>query len=393
MKPMKIIFITIFCIISLQAFPQIRVDEFLQMVEQNNKELISARKLLEAQQAGFQTGLTPDNPTIEYGHFPGSNDAIGTKSTYGISQSFDFPSVYSTRKKLANNRGELSEFEYQLFRQDKLLEAKLTLYDYVFLLKKKAEYKTRLEHSEKLYQSYQSKFDQGNSSVLDVNKARIQHLKIKSSYQMLLQEIESIRKELELLAGKELAPLNNLEIPGQELPVLDVVLEEVQQKQPELQYLKQAQKVADMQVKLARQNWLPELEIAYQGETEPDGTYRGIRAGLSIPLWKEKKTVVHARAQVIFEKNRFDARITSILNETERLYGQTVEYAKIREEYRQTLEESANVNFLDKALRLGQMSVIEYFNELAFYYESIDAYLEIEKAYTRSLAKLEAYKL
>ena len=390
MKTFATIFFTI---ISLSVFSQTGEEAFLQQVEQNNQELVSARKLLEAEQTGSQTGLTPDNPTIEYGHFPGSNDAIGTKTTFGISQSFDFPTVYQVKKKLAENRSGLSEHEFRLFRQDKLLEAKLKFYDLLFLLKKEAEFKNRLAHSDKLYQSYQSQFEKGNTSVLDLNKARIQNLKIKSRHQILLQEIESTRKELELLAGGPVPTGRAIPLPTDELPALSTVLDEMKQTLPEWQYLEQAQKVDEMEIKLAKQNWMPEFEIAYEGETVPDGTYRGLKAGLSIPLWKDKKAVQYAKANAIYKTSHYDARKTFLLNETEKLYNQTTALAEIKETYRSTLDEAANVTFLDKALSAGQMSVIEYFNELAFYYESMDAYLEIEQAYIQSLAKLRAYKL
>jgi outer membrane protein TolC len=390
---MKIPVIILSSFISLAALAQQGVDEFLELVEQNNKELLAARKLADAEKSGFQTGLTPDNPTIEYGHFPGNNDAMGTKTTYGISQSFDFPTVYSAKKKLAANQSKLSELEYQLFRQDKLLEAKLKFYDYAFLLKMKDEYQSRLAHSTQLYRSSQTNFDKGNTSILDLNKARIQNLKIKSNYQLVLQEIESTRKELELLAGEPLEQADAIQLSGDELPPLAKVLEEVQEKKPELHYLKQAQMVAGTNVKLAKQNWLPDLQLTYEGEKVPEGTYRGIRAGISIPLWKDKNTVQQAQARVQFESNRYDSRITAILNETEKIYNQAFELQKIRLEYKQTLEESANVDFLNKALSLGQISVIDYFNELTYYYETMDAYLEIEKKYYQLLAQLWAFQL
>ena len=390
---MKIPVIILSCLISFTATGQQKVDDFLRLVEQNNKELLTARKLTEAEKSGFQTGLTPDNPTIEYGHFPGNNAPIGTKTTYGISQSFDFPTVYSARKKLAASQSELSELEFQLFRQDKLLEAKLKFYDYAFLLKKKEEYRSRLEHSSRLYQSYQTNFEQGNTSVLDLNKARIQNLKINSAYQLLLQEIESVHKELELLAGGALEEENNIQLGERELLPLAEVLEEVRQKQPELHYFTQAQKVAEMDLQLAKQNWLPNLEFTYEGEKVPEGTYRGVRAGIAIPLWKDKNTVKYARARALFEESRYQSQITTILNETIKHYQTAAAYDKIRREYQKTLKEAANTDFLDKALKLGHISVIDYFNELSFYYETIDAYLEIEKSYYQVMAQLWAFQL
>ena len=196
-----------------------------------------------------------------------------------------------------------------------------------------------------------------------------------------------------MFSGGEFTDQISPKAPIDELTNLETILAESQQMQPELQYLKQAQKVAATKVKLSRQNWYPNLELAYEGESNPDGTYRGLRTGISIPLWKDKKSVRFAQAQSIYENTRYEARVEAILNETRKIYHQITELEKIRNEYQLTLDASTNLKFLDKALKLGQISVIEYFNELTFYYETIDSYWEIEKAYTQSLANLYAYKL
>lgn len=390
---MKILYTTILTCLSLVSLSQTKLDEFLELVEQSNKELIAARQLLEAEKAGYKTGLTPDNPSVQYGYFPGNKEEIGTKTTYGISQSFEFPTVYSVKKKLANNQSQLSELDYQVFRQEKLLEAKLLFYNYTFLVKKKQEYKKRLQHSEQLLQSYQTNFDKGNTSILNLNKAKIQNLKIKSSYQILLKELENIQKDLALFTGGNSIDLENIVPAATVLPTMETILAEFQQMKPEIQYLKQAQQVAEMNIKLAKQNWLPEFEVGYEAEKEPDGTYRGMYAGLSVPLWKNKNKVQHAKAQADFSIQQFESKIAILLNEKKKLYHQARELGQIRQEYKETLEQAANVVFLDKALRLGQMSVIEYFNELTFYYDTIDAYLDIEKSYFQTIAQLTAYQL
>ena len=302
---MKITYIILLTFLSLAGFSQTNLDEFLDLVEQNNRELIAARQFLEAEKAGFQTGLTPDNPSIEYGYFPGSKDEMGTKTTYGISQAFEFPTVYSVKKKLANNQSQLSELDYEVFRQNKLLEAKLSFHNYAFLLKKKQEYQKRLEHSTQLLQSYQTNFDKGNTSILDLNKAKIQNLKIKSSYQILLKEIDNAQKDLALFAGTDSIEQKIRNTSEIALPSLETILAEFQQLKPEIRYLSQAQQVAEMNIQLAKQNWLPEFEIGYEAEKEPDGTYRGLHAGLSLPLWKNKNKVQYARAQADFKTQQF----------------------------------------------------------------------------------------
>ena len=63
------------------------------------------------------------------------------------------------------------------------------------------------------------------------------------------------------------------------------------------------------------------------------------------------------------------------------------------EEYRRTLDNLNDHEILKKSLDSGQISSIEYFLEVAFYYQMIDQYLEIELEYQVVLARLYKYEL
>lgn len=52
-----------------------------------------------------------------------------------------------------------------------------------------------------------------------------------------------------------------------------------------------------------------------------------------------------------------------------------------------------NVELLDKSLSLGQISSIEYFLEMTYYYNALKNYLMTEKEYHQTIAELYKYKL
>ncbi|MGQ8336162.1 TolC family protein [Sunxiuqinia sp. A32] len=390
---MKYIITLALVFISAISHAQMGVDEFLELVETNNSEMLAAKKLTKAEKLNQQTGVTLDNPTVEYGYLPGNNSAIDHKTIYSIKQSFEFSTILGTRKKVANQQGELSNLEFEIYRMEKLLEAKNRFYDFIFLLKKEHEYKKRLGHATNLIESYQKQFDNGNASILDLNKSKIQFLNIKSSYELLQQDLNSIRKELALLCGTEIPEAIKTEFPLVSFATQDSIISELQNLHPELQLLKQNINLAEMQVKLARQSWIPDIELGYQGEVEQEGTFRGFVGGVSIPLWKDKNKVKYALAYADFKENQFQSRQEIIWTDFVKKYNKVKEYAKILDEFDQTLKQAANINFLNKALELGQLSVIEYFNELAFYYQSMDKQMEIELEYYKTLNQLQAYKL
>lgn len=58
-----------------------------------------------------------------------------------------------------------------------------------------------------------------------------------------------------------------------------------------------------------------------------------------------------------------------------------------------TLMTINNIELLKKSLSLGEISSIEYFMEISYFYHIYDDYLAIEKEYHHAFAELYRYKL
>ena len=111
---------------------QTDLSVFLEAVEKNNQELVAAQNLRDATQVEVRTNINPENPFVEYGYLPGSNEEMGTKTLFSLSQSFQFPTVYSTKRKIADKQSDVIDEAYNKERKDILLKAKLLYYEYVF---------------------------------------------------------------------------------------------------------------------------------------------------------------------------------------------------------------------------------------------------------------------
>jgi len=79
--------------------------------------------------------------------------------------------------------------------------------------------------------------------------------------------------------------------------------------------------------------------------------------------------------------------------EIKQLYGKYENLKSILEEYQKSTVINDNVRLLDKALSLGQISVLEYFVELSYYNTTMNTYLETEKEYFEIIASLMKHKL
>ena len=97
----KILFTLLFLCILIPVNAQNGIEKILQEVEANNTTLQALQKQVEAQKLGNKTGIWLPNPEITFGRLWGTPPEIGNQNDFGITQSFDFPTVYAHRNKLA----------------------------------------------------------------------------------------------------------------------------------------------------------------------------------------------------------------------------------------------------------------------------------------------------
>ncbi len=385
------ILIIAYCNLNLLA--QDHLELFLTKVEQNNKALSEANELLKAKQIAAFTGLIPQGPTISYENLPGTKAGYGNKYSFGISQSFEFPGIYSTKRKIAKDEKILNTYEHRQFRQGLLLHAKLSYLEYIYLLKKSEEKTIRLRRSEKMYKSSQKEFDLGNVSVIDLNKSKIQYLNQTGKLNLVISQIESKTKELELLCGDKILPPPDTSYSIIISENIDTLIQQMKQLDPFINALEINKQVSEKQILLKKQTSLPNFEIGYVYESEPEVAFSGVSASLTIPLWQHNNAIKEAKAYDDYVNFQIDRSLSEKINEIEKLYALKNHYAEILSEYRETLRNASNINFLEKALELGQLSIIEYINELSFYYNTIDEYLEIEFEYNKTDAILNSFRL
>ena len=71
------------------------------------------------------------------------------------------------------------EFDYQLQRQDILLKAKQLIIDQIYRNKLAIEYQQRLKTNELLVQSFETKIANGDATIIELNKAKLQLIELK----------------------------------------------------------------------------------------------------------------------------------------------------------------------------------------------------------------------
>ena len=369
------------------------IEGVLQAIDKNNPYLIAERNYSIAKNLEYRTGLTPANPSISYGYFPGNKSAPGTKETLNITQSFDFPTVYMHKKRKAGNQMDQMAFLQGSIRQDFLLEAKTTLLKLVYLTKMDHELFFRKLMAEKLYADFEKKMEKGTGTVVELNKARMEWLKTKNALNVNEASKTRAIEKITQMNGGISVDLAQLVYPVKDIIQLDSLIAFSLNRTGSIRALGSAKAAMLSEVKIRKAQSLPSFELGYGSEEIASEAFRGVRAGLTIPLWEDKNKVKMARAQVDYTNSLEESIIAEFTSEIRQDYILAETLKANLEEYKTALNNLNDFEILKKSLDSGQISGIEYFLEVAYYYQMVDEYLDIELDYQLVLARLYKYEL
>lgn len=370
------------------------VDSIVKQVEINNKSIQSNKKYWEAKQAEFKTGLTPYDPQVEYDYLFGSPAGAGNQKDFSITQRLDFPTAYKRKKERSTQQIAQTSLQLQVYRQNILLEAKLITLQVIYLNKKGAELKRRLINTQKLVQDYQKKLDKGDVIILDVNKAKLQLLNIKNEEALNENEKQILLTKISELNGGIPIAINDTIYPFVPiLPDFEILDSTIEANDPIIKVYEQEKKILQQQIALQKAMNLPKIETGYHSQGILGQSYRGIHAGITIPLWENKNKLNTAKANLEYATSSVETHRVEHRLENKQYYEQLDVRLKMVQEYKELLLILNNTILLNKALALGQITIIQYFYDESFYFTAYDKYLQAEWEYQQAVARLYKYQL
>jgi len=373
---------------------QSNIDSLLERIQSTNLEIGSNTKYWDAKGLEYKTGLTPTNPFVEYDYLFGSPAGLGNQQELNIIQQVDFPTVYSRKKDLSNKLVSKAQMQKNVFRQEILLETKLLLYDVIYLNNKESQLMGREQKTAQLLQEYDQKLQQGDANMLDVNKIKLQYLSIKNDLLLLQNEKQTLLTKLAELNGGVWVDFTDTLYPAIPLiPDFETLDSIIEYNDPLIALYEQEKIIQQQQVYVQKSLNLPKLEAGYHGQTILNTRLQGIHAGITVPLWENKHKVKAAEANVDFastniQRHRLERRL-----DNQRLYDLLEVRQNAMEEYEELLSTMGNTVLLDKALRLGEITVIQYFLEQTYFYTAYDKNEQLKREYHKAVIELYKYTL
>lgn len=371
------------------------IDAVLRSVEANNKELQANSQLTVSKKLEARLDNNLPDPSVSYVHQYGNREGMGIQGELVASQSFDFPSVYVQKNKLAKSKAASYDNQGAEFRQQILLQAKVLCLDLVLLNQQKALLDQRRHNAQQLSELYAMRLQSGDANILETNKIDLELLNAKTEARM--NEAARIAKL------QELATLNGgiaIDFTDTAYRQTDEVLsfEELRSEaitsNPQLLTLKSEQVAAQRQLSVNKAKGLPGFELGYRLNTATGGErFNGFLVGVSIPLFSNRNNVRQAKAQSLYTDLQLESTTSAVESELHQLYNQSLALKTSMDEYNTVLKSQNNLALLNKAIQTGQISMIEYFVDVTTLYQSMQNYMQLQNEYQKVMAQLYKYKL
>ena len=378
----------------LVVIAQVGYETVLQQIELNNTTLAAYRQQTDVAKIGNRTGITLVNPEVEFNYLWGSPTLIGNRTDIIVQQSFDFPTAYALRSKIANLQDENAELLYKAERLNILLLAKKTCIELVYYNALAREYTVRLKSAELISEAYKTKWDRGETNILEYNKAMLNLTTVLAEQERIVAEQTSLILELKRLnGGKEILFSDHI-YPTHTLPLhFEEWYAIAETKNPLLQYVRGEIEIGKQEIKLSRVMGLPKFSAGYMSEKVVGEHFQGITFGVSIPLWENKNRVKQAKAQtqaavMVFEDNK-----VQFYNRLLILFQKATALQQNAQRVRLSIQNNNNEQLLKRGLDAGEISLLNYLLEMEYCYDLIIKAWEAERDFEWSLAELEALEL
>lgn len=368
------------------------IDDILGQVGENNLTLKALQQQFDAGADANLAEARLEGPEVEFGYLFGEDGR--RRHDFGVSQSFDFGALTGARKRLALGQNELLALEYRTSRRDILTQARKLVYRIVNCNALIAEYTRRADNARAVEQAYRSGYEKGEFSVIDYRKAAVGLAEAEGTLRLCEVERDGLLAELKNLNGGEEIEITACEQETVLLPgSFGLWLEQASGKSSALEYVRTSTSNSEKQLKLSRSEAFPSLSVGYKSEVVPGEGFRGVSVGVSIPLWSAGKKISSAKKQLEAARLAEQDALVQFRTNAENLYEKAASLAESAAGYALLTDSDEGLRDLQKALDSGQMSLLDYMNEISYFYSSRELALQTQLEYLLAVADLMALEM
>ncbi len=361
------------------------LDSLVSNALNNNASIKSGQ--LQVDKAKAATKLAYDfNKTNVYYSYDQNNLALNNLplKVFGAQQSFSFPTVYGSQRKVYNAEYEKEQAGFEIQKNKLTNEISKVYYEIVYLNHQEKLYR----YLDSLYQNFskasnrrfelgetnylekitaEAKFRQIRTKLTQIDKAKLAQLE-------LLQSLVQLDKKIAVTLA-ELQPINNLSVNSS--------------KNLYYNYLETFTKKYKANESLQKQNWLPDINLEYfQGKnTGLSQSLYGFQVGLAVPILfngniaKSKVAKLESQAWEQQKKNE-ETKIEAYINQKNNeiiQFQQAIDYYK---QYGKKVSDEI-IKVANNSYKQGEIDFFQYIlsleNATTIQVEYLDAVIQYNK--------------
>lgn len=389
---------------NLPASRKLSLEEAINEAVKNHPAIKSAGYEIEREQRlkGASFDLNKTNIGVEYGQI----NSVNNDSKISLSQSFDFPTVYTNKSRLANATIKASEEQFNITKNELVRSVKNAYYQLSSITAKRK----LLQYQDSLFLDFASaaevRFKVGESNYLEKVTAETQMMEVQNQLIRAKADWLIAQKQLQILLNNK----EDISIPDNtpaKRPFTLLPDSAAIAKNPYLGYLNQQLEISRYETKIERSKMLPDFNIGYFNQSlngtqfnngveqnfNSGNRFTGIQAGISIPLWfgpynsriqAAKLNGKIAESNLQAQQLLIQGQLNTITQEFQK-YQSTVDYY----EKKALPQAELIIQNANKAFKAGEIGYFEYLQGLNQAIKIKTDYLNYLMLYNQSIISIE----
>lgn len=365
---------------------------------------------IEGEKAAIKAEIAPADPEVEFEYMWPQTAGEENRWSVGISQELpDFRKMKAAGN-VVTALDRVSEAQTAAIDADYLYNARMLLIRLVAARKEAALRRQIHESFDTLSVTYRKAWSRGEVSIIDVNKIGIEHARAKAGNLQADGELAAVLAEiiaqsngtltLEDLEMIDEYPVFEVEIPGAvgscrldgsslEISAVDEAAIEDKIRQSAIYRALQSKiDLAGEKVNYASKNRFPQLTLGYAHEYEDFVHFNALVVGATLPVWSRKNDRLAATGEMLALQTDADQQFRELKSAVMADYAKAQTIKLQLDALGPAIESTDNIRLLNMALDGGELSLLNYLQEVTYFAEAAKEYNDAARAYAETLASL-----
>lgn len=374
---------------AFQASAQNYYDEIVNAIVESNGALRAQRQEANAQKLDAADENALADPSVEFSRVWGRH-SVGNKLQLDISQEFEWPGVYSVRKK-ASEYGLSAAIQEAIGAElDMATEVRMLLNELVYVRQQIKATNDLLDNYNLLSKTVEKEMAAGELTAIDQRKIAIEGYKITNDMTDLRIREEQIEGALRGYSTAEVDLQGVTHYPLQQLLAKADYVSHIAED-PGVSALALTAQQEEYNARTASMKRMPNISVGYQHQAEMGDRFNGFTAGINLPVFAGR----HAKRAALERKEAAELNRETLIAkktaEVETLYDELEHNRTLMTQYNEVFGDNKYLELLLKAYKGGQIGMHEYISEMQYYNEVTMTYLTTEYNYQQALTAINRY--